>query len=121
MRKGKMERWILEMVEWEHLIFGRAADEEKPTLAVAGCNSVYTLSRCSAYYDTPEEELEPFIFLLDYRRTGSRPGYESRAGSHMMYEDIVRCPTLDAYAAKIQRAWRRRQFDRRCPGVSELA
>lgn len=95
-----MDRVILETyLKKGQLMYGRAAGEAGPTLAIAGCNNTRdTLSMCVAYRHTPRRKLKPFVFIYDPRF--------KRGGSHMMYKHIERCPTLNTYAARIQRAWR---------------
>lgn len=108
-----MDEGILsDYLDCDQLVYGRTTHQPWNHLRISGCNNtraVMVQYRID-HPDIPEEcrhpgDDEPAVIV-----TGGRQG----PADCMMYTDIVRCPTLDANARVIQRAWRR--FDYGCFG-----
>lgn len=104
-----MDETILELYldSWQ-LVYGKTCSRPWNELRVSGCNN--TREMLVQYYinhpEIPDEcresgDNEPFTRIL---------GCKQRPADHMMYIDIIRCPTLDVNARKIQRAWRRYSY-----------
>lgn len=107
-RHAMDERILEHYLHSYQLVYGKTCHQPWNHLRIAGCNN--TRPMLAEYFinhpEIPEECREPDDGEPFTRTLGGREG----PPDSMMYTDIIRCPTLDANARVIQRAWKRFSF-----------